>query len=300
MTSSVDRLGILVGVDGSAPSTAAVEWSAWEAVLHKVPLRIVHVMQWPAGGAVWSETPAPQELAEQVRRNGEQVLKDARRVAEDVIRGVVAISVDDVVVAENIVAALADRSKTSFLVVVGCRGLGPIGRRLLGSVTAGLIRHAHCPVAVIHDESKAESKTRALATTAPVVVGVDGSPCSEKALQFAFDEASRRGAPLLAVHAWSDTGVAGYTGVRWDDLQVQAEECLAERLAGWQERYPDVPVKREVVLDRPDRGLLKRSETAQLTVVGSHGRGGFAGLLLGSVSTSVAETAERPVVVVRG
>lgn len=296
MTPSMDRLGILVGVDGSDPSTAAVEWSAREAVLHKVPLRIVHVMQWPAGGAMWSEIPAPQELAEQLRRNGERALKEARKVAEDMVRGVVEISVDDVVVAENIVAALVDRSTTSRLVVVGCRGLGPIGRRLLGSVTAGLIRHAHCPVAVVHDESKAS----ALATRAPVVVGVDGSPCSEKALEFAFDEASRRGAPLLAVHAWSDAGVAGYPGVQWDDLRVQAEERLAERLAGWQERYPDVHVKREVVLDRPDRRLLKRSEIAQLTVVGSHGRGGFVGLLLGSVSTTVAETAECPVVVVRG
>ncbi len=296
MTSSEDKFGVLVGVDGSDPSTSAVEWAAQEAVLHKVPLRIVHVMQWPAGGAVWSEIPAPQELAEQLRRNGEQLLKEARKVAEDVVRGAVEIQVDDVVVADNVVAALVDLSRSSRLVVVGCRGLGPIGRRLLGSVTAGLIRHAHCPVAVIHDEAKGA----ALATTAPVVVGVDGSPSSEKALAFAFDEASRRGAPLLAVHAWSDANVAGYPGVQWDDLRVQAEECLAERLAGWQERYPDVHVRREVVLDHPDRRLLKRSEIAHLTVVGSHGRGGFLGLLLGSVSTSVAEAAERPVVVVRG
>lgn len=296
MTSSAGTRGVLVGVDGSKPSTAAVEWAAKEAVRHKVPLRIVHVMQWPPGSATWSEIPAPTTLADQLKRNAEQLLKEARKVAEDVVGGAVEIHVDDVVVAGSVVAALTELSESSRLLVVGCRGLGPIGRRLLGSVTAGLIRHARCPVAVIHGESKAS----AIATTAPVVVGVDGSPASEKALEFAFDAASRRGAPLLAVHAWSDANVAGYPGVRWDDLRVQAEESLSERLAGWQERYPDVHVRREVVLDRPDRRLLKRSEIAQLTVVGSHGRGGFAGLLLGSVSTSVAEAAERPVVVVRG
>ncbi|AKS33853.1 universal stress protein [Mycolicibacterium goodii] len=296
MTSAEGRPGVLVGVDGSDPSTSAVEWAAREAVLHKVPLRLVHIVQWPAGGVVWAEVSAPPELAEQLRRNGVQVLKAARKVAEDVIGDAVEIRADEVEIAENVVAALAAKSEAAQLVVVGCRGLGPIGRRLLGSVTAGLIRHARCPVAVIHHESRAA----AMATTAPVVVGIDGSPASEKALAFAFDEASRRGAPLLAVHAWSDAQVAGYPGVPWDDLRVQAEERLAERLAGWRERYPDVHVQREVVLDRPDRRLLKRSQIAQLTVVGSHGRGGFVGLLLGSVSTSVAEAAERPVVVVRG
>lgn len=296
MTSAEGAPCVLVGADGSGPSTSAVEWAAHEAVLHKAPLRIVHVMQWPPGSATWSEIPAPPGLADQLKHNGEHVLQEARKVAEDVVGGDVEIHVDPVVVADNVVAALADLSETAQLLVVGCRGLGPIGRRLLGSVTAGLIRHARCPIAVIHDESKGS----AVAVTAPVVVGVDGSPVSEKALAFAFEEASRRGAPLLAVHAWSDAGVGGYPGVQWDDLRVQAEECLAERLAGWRERYPDVNVRPEVVLDGPERRLLKRSQIAQLTVVGSHGRGGFVGLLLGSVSTTVAEAAERPVVVVRG
>lgn len=87
-------------------------------------------------------------------------------------------------------------------------------------------------------------------------------------------------------------------GIEWQGLKVQAEECLAERLAGWQERYPDVVVRCEVVLDRSAHQLVKQSENAQLTVVGSHGRGGFAGLMLGSVSASVAEAAYTPVIVV--
>ena len=134
---------------------------------------------------------------------------------------------------------------------------------------------------------------------APVVVGIDGSPASESATALAFDEASRRGVELVAVHAWSDFAVSELPGIEWSDVQKQAEETLAERLAGYQERYPDVTVRRVVVLDRPARQLLEQSEAAQLTVVGSHGRGGFAGMLLGSVSSAVAESARMPVIVAR-
>jgi len=88
-------------------------------------------------------------------------------------------------------------------------------------------------------------------------------------------------------------------GIDWSDVKKQAEQTLAERLAGWQERYPEVTIRCVVVSDRPTHQLLEQSESAQLTVLGSHGRGGFAGMLLGSVSTAVAETARMPVIVAR-
>jgi nucleotide-binding universal stress UspA family protein len=94
--------------------------------------------------------------------------------------------------------------------------------------------------------------------------------------------------------------MAHLSSIEWSALQTHAEEILSERLAGWQERYPDVTVHRAVVYDRPAAHLLDRSERAQLVVVGSHGRGGFAGMLLGSVSTAVAQAARAPVIVARG
>ena len=132
-----------------------------------------------------------------------------------------------------------------------------------------------------------------------MLVGVDGSPASELAAAIAFDEASFRGVELVALHAWSDTDMTTVIGTDSSGLRSAAEEILAERLAGFAERYPDVTVHRRVVVDHPARHLLDESRSAQLVVVGSHGRGGFAGMLLGSVSTAVAHAARIPVIVAR-
>lgn len=178
------------------------------------------------------------------------------------------------------------------MIVVGCRGHGALGRALLGSISTALVHHAHCPVAVIHDEVLP-------APQAPVVVGIDGSPASELATAIAFDEASWRGVDLVALHAWSDADLGEVPGVEWSAVRSTAEETLAERLAGWQDRYPDVHVRRVVMVDQPARHLLCESESSQLVVVGSHGRGGFDGMLLGSVSSAVVHAARTPVIVAR-
>jgi len=136
-------------------------------------------------------------------------------------------------------------------------------------------------------------------SSSPVLLGVDGSPASEGATALAFDEASRRGVGLVALHAWSDVGVFPVLEVDWDAYEQEGRELLAQRLAGWQEQYPDVDVQRRIVCDRPARWLIDEAKKAQLVVVGSRGRGGFKGMLLGSVSTAVAESAAPPVIVVR-
>jgi nucleotide-binding universal stress UspA family protein len=192
------------------------------------------------------------------------------------------------------IPTLLDMSKEAELVVVGCRGQGAFAS-LLGSVSTGLVHHAHCPVAVIHDEDPLMPHP----AQAPVLVGIDGSAASELATAIAFDEASRRHVGLIALHAWSDAGMFDFPGMDWSTMKASEDEVLAERLAGWQEHYPDVAVDRRIVCDRPARQLVEHSEQAQLVVVGGHGRGGFAGMLLGSVSTAVVHTARMPVIVAR-
>ena len=187
---------------------------------------------------------------------------------------------------------LVEMSAAAELIVVGCNGRGAVGRVLLGWVSSGVVRSAKCPVAVIRaDASHLPGSDRA-----SVLVGIDCSPASELALAIAFDEASRRGVELTTLHAWSD--VAVYQ-LPWVDWKAEAERSLAEYLAGWQERYPDVKVDRLIALDHPGRALIEESESAQLVVVGSHGRGGVTGMLLGSVSNAVLHSVHAPVIVAR-
>ncbi|EKF23532.1 universal stress protein [Mycolicibacterium hassiacum DSM 44199] len=295
MNTPTKKLDIVVAVDGSAPSDAAVDWAAHEAALRKRPLTIVHVVQLPVV-RMWPEVSMPQELIDGLIKEGHGILDAARARAEKVIeaaRSAARVTVETELVTANVLPTLIEMSDRAELMVVGCRGRGWLGRRLLGSVSRGLLHHARGTVAVIHDE-------QIPAEGAPIVVGIDGSPASEAATAVAFDAASRRGVELVAVHAWSDyTFYYEMPGIVTEDVRRQAEEILAERLAGWQEQYPDVKVRRVVVMDRPVHQLLEQAEHAQLLVVGSHGRGGFASMLLGSVSTAVAESAHVPVIVAR-
>ena len=88
-------------------------------------------------------------------------------------------------------------------------------------------------------------------------------------------------------------------GMDWRDYETRGAEILAERLAGYRQDYPDVKVRRRVVCDKPARWLIEESRDAQLVIVGSRGRGGFAGMLLGSVSSALAQSAQAPLIVVR-
>lgn len=293
MSTQPGALGIVVGVDGSAPSRVAVDWAARAAALRRVALTLVYVLP---GATVqsWIQVPLPAAFFEDEEKTAREALGDAQGVAEAATAGVDGVRFDQKVVSGQPVQVLADLSKDADLIVVGKRGLGKWERRILGSVSSGLVQHAHCPVAVIHDEDPLIPHP----AQAPVVVGIDGSPASEHATALAFDEASRRGVELVAVHTWSDVGYE-LPGAGWSEIQPEEDMLLAERLAGWQERYPDVTVRRVVHRDRPSRGLLEEAKNAQLLVVGSHGRGGFAGMLLGSVGLQVVQGARIPVIVAR-
>lgn len=285
--------GIVVGVDGSAVSQGAVRWATRESVMRRVPLKLVYVLATDVTAA-WAMAVPAAPLPEEYFKSREDEARAVLSASEVIAKEEGAVDVLTEFVHDAPVPGLVNASKEADMVVVGSRGNGAVKRLLLGSVSTGLLHHARCPVAVIG----ADMDTRA--EGGPIVVGVDGSRASQLAVEIAFEEASMRGVDLVALHSWSDRNESLHPYVDWATVRAPAEETLAISLAGWCERYPDVTVHRESVFDRPVEHLLERSESAQLLVVGSHGRGGFAGMLLGSVSSAVVQAARSPVIVARG
>lgn len=292
MSESSSKYGMLVGVDGSAESEAAIRWAAAEAVMRDAPVTLMHVVT-PVVVS-WPVMPVQASITEWQEENAHRVIQHAQNTLLAGLGESEPPKVHTEVLHATVVTALSDATRDARMVVVGSRGMGVLERALLGSVSSGLVHHAHCPVAVIHaDEAQAADPS------SPIVVGIDGTPASERAVALAFDEASHRGVELVALHAWSDVGVFPILGMNWHEYEEQGHEVLSERLAGWQEKFPDVQVRQRIVCDQPARWLVDESERAQLVVVGSHGRGGFTGMLLGSVSSAVARAAKAPVIVVR-
>ncbi|HYO02958.1 MAG TPA: universal stress protein [Mycobacterium sp.] len=286
--------GIIVAVDGSPASKVAVDWAARDAAIRREPLTLVHVLPAPLI-TMWPEPPRSRaRIREHHEQHGHQIIGDAVKVAEqsgtsDSVR------VEHQMLSGNTLSTLIDLSKDAAMVVVGCRGRNAADRPILGSIPTGLIRHAHCPVAIVHDEVRSIVDS----TKAPVLVGVDGSSASDQATAIAFDEASRREVGLIAMHSWGAYGPYQVASIDWKQQLSQGKAALAEHLAAWEQRYSHVAVERRLVYGEPAYQLLEASETAQLTVVGSHGRGGFAGMLLGSVSSAVVQAVRTPVIVAR-
>lgn len=266
---------IVVGYDGSPEAQEALEWAADEARRERRPLRIVHVGLGQGGARALTE--------------GEE---RARSAAPDVE---ITSSLE---LRDSVPGTLVDVSSDGRMLVVGARGLGGFAGLLLGSVSTAVAAHARCPVVVVRHRPNSSSVPLAR----PVVVGVDGSRTSISAVDLAFDLASRREAPLLAVHAWEMPALLGptpaWTPEEIADRLVAEKALLAESLAGHSDRYPDVEVRSTVRLGGAAEVVLAASGDAQLVVLGSRGRGGFTGLLLGSVSHAVVHHATCPVAIV--
>ncbi|MFH5227092.1 universal stress protein [Antrihabitans spumae] len=280
---------IIVGVDGSPSSNEAVRWAAQEATRQHAPLLLILADVIPLGylpGNGFYQTEIDKQAIA-----GRATLAEAKLLAEGTASSV---DVQTEFVTGSAIQTLLDRSKDARMLAIGSRGLGAFRSSLLGSVSTALAMHAHCPVAVIRD-----ARVGATPDAGSVVVGIDGSATSVHAIGIAFDQASKRGVELVAVHAWMDTSQFALEGVGGQIAEDTEAAVFSESLAGWHGQYPDVGVRRVLVKDRPVRQLLEESATAQLLVVGSHGRGGFTGMLLGSTSRALLHTAECPIIVAR-
>mgnify|MGYP000017533558 CR=1 FL=1 len=293
MSEGSPRHGIVVGTDGSASALNAVRWAAGEAKLRHLPLTILHVME----EARWAQQAGqiPDEVLSIAENEGSAVIAEAVAVA----RGECAdgeLEVEPGCPPGQAVEVLVDSSRQAHLVVVGSRGLAGRHRRSIGSVAVGLLHHAHCPVAVVHDEAPPQPNSH----HKPVLVGIDGSRASMVAAATAMEEASRRGVGLLALHVCKDDAEsASISGSRRSILEAEAEALLRDHLRELRQRHPQVAVHMLVRFAAPARQILNQAERAQLVVVGSHGRGALTGALLGSVSTTVAKDAHVPVLVTR-
>lgn len=289
--------GTVVGVDGSETALDAVRWAAQDAALQQSALKLVCAI--PFASAEDEDVNEPFErLFEAVVAERRRWLEQAAAAAADIAP---ALEITQDLRYGKPAAVLVEESTGARRLVVGTRGLGDftsIGLAL-GSTAETVAMMAPAPVVVVPSGTLGGQTTASL----PIIVGIDGSRVGEPALAAAYEEAAVRGVPLVAAHVWSDVAVDEWFTLDndqdWASIEEKERAVLAERMAGWQEEYPEVPVQRVVERDRPVRYFVETGGQAQLIVVGSRGRGGLAGMRMGSTSRAILHAAPCPVLVVR-
>jgi len=288
---SADSAAVVVGVDGSEPSLRAVRLAAAEAARRHRPLRVVHGFIWPLLNVPVSPAPdAPPGGG--LRHQAEELVAAAVAEAEATVPG---LSISGEIIDGEAAAVLIGESPNAALIVLGDRGMGGFTALIIGSVAVQVAAYADCPVLVARGEQRPDE---------PVVVGMDGSAASRLAAEFAAETALTRDVPLHAVHAYRHPGSSGPGDMQplvydADGLHTEQEQVLAGWLAGLVESHPGLRLTGVATRGRARTVLTEASRTAQLVVVGGHGRGEVTGLLLGSVSQAVLHHAHCPVAIVR-
>lgn len=275
--------GIVIGTDGSPSAAAALRWAAREGKVRGVP--VTALMAWDYLGQEGGFDPDYDEKA----------VTERLRTAIDGALGDTGADIAMKVVNDLPARAMLDASQDADLVVVGARGLGGFRRLALGSVSDQVLHYSSCPVAVVRP-----SADEVAGRPERIVVGLDGSDGSQAAFRWALDEARARQAPVRLVHAWQPAIVGGdsFLPTRPDaDAMAEVAEHLVDAAVA-AEDTEGVTVERVQVCAGVAEALLDEAADASLVVVGSRGRGGFAGLLLGSVSQQLARHSATPVVVV--
>jgi nucleotide-binding universal stress UspA family protein len=280
-------LPVVVGVDGSQESMHAVEWAAMEAQRHRAPLRIVTA---PALlPRMRAHNAVPRAVADALYDESARALHEAVTRAKEVSSLPL---IDTSMLTGPPALAVTDSGSGALMLVVGARGAGGFAALLLGSVSRYAAMHAACPVVVLREETSAVHRE--------VVVGVHDPLDATAALDFAFSEAALRGATLVAVHSWSSLPVARWRPSDAEHLAAEAEGNLAQALAPWREKHPDVPVRHDVVHGHPARVLAAYAGRADLVVIGRHGRsvGHGAGPAIGGIQHAVLSHAHGPIAIV--
>lgn len=277
---------IVAATDGSPAATAAIEWAADAADRRGRRLRIVHVVDRLPYDFPRYVVP---DLSDRLSRAGALLLQEAETVALTRCPG---IEVSTEMAVGDPVAVLRDRAVNAAQLVMGSRGLGGFTGMLLGSVSRRIAGRVDTTVVVVRARPARKG-------AGEIVVGFDGSAESEPALAYAFEEARLRGCRLRVVCAWQ-APIQMYAPVIVEDmkgLRQAQERLLHEALAEWRARHADTSV--DIVCGHPVTALVESSRSADLLVVGSHGRGAVASAILGSVSHGVLHHADCPVAVVR-
>lgn len=284
---------VLVGVDGSVSAQGALAWAAAEASSRYCPLRIVHAFSWPMiGNALDMAFVGDTGLG--LQSAAEWILTEAEAHAREVAPNIKVTT--DLHVGPP-APTLLSQAQDADLVVVGSRGLGGFRGLLLGSVSATVAAHAPCPVIVVHPQG--DGTAFPATPTGRIVVGIDGSEISSEAIRFAYQHASRRHIGITAVHAAMTTRQHPSLRVPADIVDQIDRQLLAEAIERMRVLFPGVDVQTKLVHGHPAQALIDSSAGAELIVVGSRGRGGFAGMLLGSVSHAVLQHAACSVAVIR-
>lgn len=296
-TPSVDvpQGAVVVGVDGSEPADAALDWALAEASRIGAPLYLLSAREVFAAATPLDGTPAWTETA-LIEAGG-----DTDRVLSVATKKARTVSPDMTIAASSpwggAARLLVEASDQAHLIVVGHRGRGRLTSAVLGTVSLQTAAHARCPVVVVRPGQQAHPQQ------APrVVVGVDGSRDSVRAARFAFEAAAPDGS-VTVVHAWWLEVIDGVVvttpeSEEWARVTEQRTAQTEKALTGLREEFPDVAVDVRIEQASATRALLSAAQDADLLVVGSRGRGGFAGLLLGSVSQHMLVDSPCPVAVV--
>jgi nucleotide-binding universal stress UspA family protein len=283
---------IVVGVDPGAAGRAALDWALREAVSRQLPVHAVRTWM-PSAYAVEYMAAVSAELQQQEGAHAQRLVDDELKAAVERVDGAAALTCTTAAVQGAAGHALVDQGKDSAMIVVGTRGHGALSRAVLGSVSASVLHHAKVPVTVVPEPREGDGSPPC------VIVGVDHSEQSVAALAAAADQARRRGVPLVPVYVHDPvlTDIAGVGVAAPDPAAMEANERRTLELAA--EVAQGVDVQAEVLVGNPGDELKRLARPQDLLVVGSRGRGGFTGLLLGSTSTQLAQHAHCPVLVVR-